>query len=194
MKCTDNVKQAITMRRTVRSFTSQKVEREQLEQVVEAARYAPSGMNCQSYLFLVLTGESLEFLRVAVRDYFRQLKITADMPPFFSVCKKNAEEDNWSFFYHAPALILVANRRDYRNAMADCAAATMNGMIMAQALGLSSGWITTISGNTRQPAIRTSLTALGVPEDYDVFTSMTVGYAAEVPECAPRTSQVIWKN
>ena len=194
MKCAENVTKVIRTRRTVRNFDLSAVKQEQLEQIVEAARYAPSGMNSQSYLFMVLTGQSLEFLRVAVREYFRKLVITETMPPFFSICKKNAEDDNWSFFYHAPALILVANKKDYRNAMADCAAATMNAMIMAQSLGLASGWITTISGNTNQPEIRAALTALGIPEDYDVYTSMTVGYPAETPECAPRTSQVIWKN
>ena len=98
MKCAENVTKVIRTRRTVRNFDLSAVKQEQLEQIVEAARYAPSGMNSQSYLFMVLTGQSLEFLRVAVREYFRKLVITETMPPFFSICKKNAEDDNWSFF------------------------------------------------------------------------------------------------
>jgi nitroreductase len=184
----------IRKRRTVRSFQKKNVERALLEKIVEAARYAPSGMNCQSFCFVVVTGGALEKLRIQVRDYFRALELTPEMPPFFGICKENAKEDEWSFFYGAPALLVVANKKGYRNAMADSAAATMNAMLAAEALGLSSGWITTLSGNTNQPAVRNALSEIGIPEDYDVFTSMTIGYGNGNSEASPRTSLVIWKD
>lgn len=188
----NEVIRAIKERRTVRAFQNKEIEREYLEQIVEAASYAPSGMNNQSWCFVVVTGKALERLRIAVRDYFRQLVLTPEMPPFFSVCKKNADMDDWSFFYGAPALLIVANKKNYRNAMADSAAATMNAMLAAWSLGLSSGWITTLSGNTDQPMIRNALRELGVPDDYDVLTSMTIGYGKEKPQASSRTSTVKW--
>ena len=40
-------------RRSIRAFTEEAVPREALEQIVDAARYAPSGMNKQLWRFTV---------------------------------------------------------------------------------------------------------------------------------------------
>lgn len=189
------VLEAIKKRRTVRKFTEQPVEREKLEQIVTAAGFAPSGMDNQSWCFVIVTGAALEHLRTQVRDYFRELELTADMPPFFGVCKERAlADDTWSFFYDAPTLLIVANKKAYRNAMADSAAATMCAMLEATSLGLATGWITTLSGNTNKAAIRAALTELGVPVDYDVYTSMSIGYGAEEPVVSARKYSTLWEN
>ena len=181
----------IKSRRTIRAFSTQPVEQEKLDRIVEAAQYAPSGMNNQSWYFAVVSGAALQKLQHQIRDFFRQLELTSEMPPFFGVCKENAlKSDDWSFFYGAPTLLIVANKKGYRNAMADSAAATMNAMIEATELGLGTGWITTLSGNTNQPLVRAALRELGVPEDYDVCTSMSIGYAAESPVATERKSVV----
>lgn len=184
---------AIKQRRTVRRFLPTPVERKRLERIVTAAGYAPSGADNQSWNFVIVTDEALERLRIQVRDFFRTLELTSDMPPFFGVCKERAlADDTWSFFYNAPALFIVANKKNYRNAMADSAAATMCAMLEATSQGLSTGWITTLSGNTNHPQIRKSLTELGIPEDYDVCASMSIGYGAEAPVPSERKYTVAW--
>jgi len=188
----NDVIRVIKERRTVRSFEKKEVERSKLEAIVDAARYAPSGMNSQCSLFVVVTGEALESLKASVRDFFRGLTITSAMPPFYERCKEWAQDDTWDFCYGAPVCLIVANKKDYRNAMADSAAATMNAMLAAQSLGLSSGWLTLLSGNTEQPEIRSVLTGLGIPENYNVFTSMTIGYSDVLVQASPRTSEVKW--
>lgn len=193
MEAFEILEQCICSRRTIRAFTNQSVDREKLEQILNCAGYAPSGMNNQGWHFLVVSGNSLEKLRICVRDFFRALELTPDMPPFFGVCKEKAlASDEYSFFYGAPVLLIVTNKQGYRNAMADSAAATMNAMLTATSLGLATGWITTLSGNTTQPAIREILYELGMPDNYDVFTSMSIGYGAEKPEGSPRKYNVTW--
>lgn len=184
--------EVIKYRRSVRSYTNQVPDRTELEAVVEAAGWAPSGMNSQSWQFIMLTGDALEYIRVVVRDYFRTLELTEQHPPFFAKCKEWAADDAYSFYYGAPALLVISNRKGYRNAMADSAAAAENAILEATNLGLSSCWITTLSGTCDEPAIRGALAKLGLPDDYQVCVSVALGYGAERPASAPRTYQSLW--
>ena len=45
----------IFQRRSIRSFTSQILKREDIEAILEAGIWAPSGGNCQPWLFIVVT-------------------------------------------------------------------------------------------------------------------------------------------
>ncbi|MEI6284897.1 MAG: nitroreductase family protein [Bacillota bacterium] len=51
----NEVLSAIMDRRSVRSYKSDKVERNVIEQILEAARWAPSGNNLQPWKFVVVT-------------------------------------------------------------------------------------------------------------------------------------------
>lgn len=179
-------------RRSIRSYTEEPVSRAQLEEIVEAAGYAPSGMNAQSWQFTVFTGGALERLRVVVRDYFRTLVLTDEHPPFFAKCIEWAADDDWSFFYHAPALLVISNRSDYRNAMPDSAAAAENALLKATAMGLGSCWITTLTGTCDDPQIRASLNRSGIPDTHRVFVSVALGHAAQFPQASARTYQTLW--
>ena len=46
--------QAIKTRRSIRKFTSRKIEEEKLEKILEAAMYAPSARNYQPWHFVVI--------------------------------------------------------------------------------------------------------------------------------------------
>lgn len=184
--------ETIKRRRSVRSYTHQQPSRTQLEKIVEAAGWAPSGMNSQSWQFMMLTGDALEYIRIVIRDYFRTLELTEQHPPFFAKCKEWAQDDAYSFFYGAPALFVISNRSGYRNAMADSAAAAENAILEATDLGLASCWITTLSGTCDAPAVRGALSKLGLPDDYQVFVSVALGYGAQQPLPAPRTYHTLW--
>ena len=67
------------------------------KKIVEAAGWA-RGMNSQSWQFMVLTGDALEYLRIVIRDYFRALRLTEQHPPFLPSVKR-AKEDAYSFFF-----------------------------------------------------------------------------------------------
>ncbi len=49
-----NVENAIKNRRTIRKFTDYKVTKEEIEKLIEAARWAPSWANTQSWEFVVV--------------------------------------------------------------------------------------------------------------------------------------------
>ena len=52
-----SIDDAISSRHSVRSFLDRPVARESVEQILEVARFAPSGTNTQPWLVYVLGGE-----------------------------------------------------------------------------------------------------------------------------------------
>lgn len=62
--------EAVQLRRSIRAFTDQPVERDVLERVLATAQRAPSGGNTQPWHGLVLTGEPLQRLFDRVAEEF----------------------------------------------------------------------------------------------------------------------------
>jgi nitroreductase len=63
-----DVSEAVSSRRSVRAFLHRPVSRETIERVLDKARRAPSGGNVQPWNAVVLAGEPLERLKVAVAE------------------------------------------------------------------------------------------------------------------------------
>ena len=88
------------------------------------------------------------------------------------------------FHYHAPALIIAANKKDYGNNMADTACALENMMLMANALDLGSCWINQLRWLNEDPALLAYERELGLAEDERVYGAVAVGFA-DTPDGLP---------
>ena len=144
----------IKSRRSTRRFTAKEVEAEKLDQILEAGRYAPSGGNSQSTHFLVIQNEDvLTFLQNAVQKAFAAMEEYPGMYRSMVNSIRAAKKGTYVFHYHAPVLILCANRKDYGNNIADVACALENMMLMANALDLGSCWINQLKWLNEDPEI-----------------------------------------
>ena len=154
-------------RRSIRSFTDREIEPEKLRQIAEAAVYAPSAMNRQSWHFAVICGrEKLDRLAAVVRV----------------ACGR----DEGYNFYRPAAMIIASNERDFRMGVDDCACALQNIFLAAHALGVGSVWINQIRDVCDVPEVRAVLTEFGVPENQVVYGSAALGYAANPPKPAEK--------
>lgn len=170
----------IKSRRSTRKFDGRMVEREKIEAVVEAGRYAPSGGNNQSTHFLVICNpQVLETLAQMVQETFAGMEITPGMYSSMVSSIRASKAGNYVYHYHAPVLILTANQRGYGNNIADCACALENMMLEANALDLGSVWINQLRWLNEDPAITAYLRTLGLAENEQVFGALALGYAAE---------------
>ena len=71
--------QAIRQRKSVRKFVDQDIPTQDLEDILEAARWAPSGKNIQNWFFVVIKNKSLiEKIRQAIVDKNEQLAQALD--------------------------------------------------------------------------------------------------------------------
>lgn len=178
----------IKSRRSTRLFLPTAVEREKLDMIIESGRYAPSGGNNQNtHLIVIENREILENLSQIVNQRLREMKITEDTYPPKARAIRAARSNGYSFHYHSPALILLANKIGYDNNIADCACVMENMMLMANALDLGSCWINHLRWESGDETLLPALLALGMKEDERIFASLAIGYADSANGLPERT-------
>jgi nitroreductase len=172
--------EAILTRRSTRKYSDVMPERDLIEKVIEAGRYAPSGHNNQTTHFIVFTGkEVLSELAETVRDEFSKMDVTEDMYVSMKGSVMAAKKGGYVFHYGAPVLIVVANKIGYGNAMADSACALENMMIAANALDLGSCWINQLHWLDENKVIRELMYKHGLKEDETINGGLIIGYPAD---------------
>lgn len=175
-----NALEAILTRRSTRSYKADAVESEKLEKVVDAGRHAPSGGNNQTCHFLVVKNpEVLKKLATLAENAFAKMEVTENTYSSLKMSINLSKKGGYVFHYNAPVLVIVANKKDYGNNMADCAVAVENMMIAANSLDLGSCWINQIHWLTEDEKILPYLKELGLKDDERVYASMALGYAKD---------------
>lgn len=168
----------IRTRHSCRHFSSKPVEREKVEQVVEAGRFAPSGGDNQYTHFLVIRDHAVleKIARIACAE-FAKMEVTPTTYRSLANCIRFSKLGKCTFHYNAPVLIVTANREGYGNAMADCACAVENMLLMANALDLGGCYINQLNWLRDNPVMTEYLRGLGLAEGEKVFASLVIGYA-----------------
>ncbi|WP_460597296.1 nitroreductase family protein [Geomonas sp. Red276] len=160
-----DVLQAIRDRRSIRKYQDAPVEREKIEQVLDAARLAPSWKNLQCWRFLVLTDPARRGVLVeAFPDDNPGKKAIATAPCLIVVCADPAESG-------------VENGIEYY--IADTAIAFEHLCLAAKELGLGTCWM----GWFDEERIKQ---ALGIPAGIRVIGITPLGYPEQEPKQRPR--------
>ena len=108
-------------RRSIRKYQDRQVDQSLLDQVLEAATYAPTGMNRQSPLIVVVKNEET---KNKLRAINAKIMNTTKDP-----------------FYNAPVLVVVFGNKNIPTYLYDASLVLGNLMNAAHALGLGSCWI-----------------------------------------------------
>ena len=182
----------ILARHTSREFdASYEVPKQHYELILEAARHAPSGANCQPWHYIIVTDPEL---KLQIADYFvgeatRRARMKMKFPT-----------PNYSGMRTAPGLIAVVADFRYTNAfpvlndgseldhmyhqnaerilLQSVAASTMSAHLAATALGYAAWWVTAIGQELAQRELKP---LLGVPEALSVLDIMCFGPSARPP-------------
>ena len=153
----NEVLENIKSRRSVRAYTEQQVSAEDLNLILEAATYAPSGMNFQTWHF------------TAIQDAAVLTELNEKIKGAF------AKSDD-------ARLQERGHSRTYCWAPMDCACALQNIFLAAKSLGIGSCWINQLGQTCDDPDVRAFLTQLGIPENHRVYGCAALGYApADAP-------------
>ena len=154
-------------RRSVRSYQDRQVEEEKLQKVLEAGMYAPTGMNTQSPIMVVV-----------------QDKATRDQLSRMNAAVMNGKGDP---FYGAPTVVIVLADSTNRNGFADGCLVMGNLMNAAYSIGLGSCWINRAREMFDTAEGRKMLRGWGVEDKYVGVGSCILGYAdCPHPEAKPR--------
>ena len=154
-----DVLKAIKQRRSIRQFTDEPIEKDVLERLLDAARWAPTASNQQRWRFVVIASPS-------VKELIRKFApgIFAMPAAFIVICVEKAPD---------------AKPWDEVTYLADCAIAAQNVMLAAYEMGIGS----CVALSYAKVAIKE---ILSLPDDVEPLLIVTLGYPAEAPEPPPR--------
>jgi nitroreductase len=122
-----NVIEAIKNRGSTRAFTNEPVSHEEVEQLIDAARHAPSAGNIQPWEFIIIRDPEIKksIAQAALNQTFiEQASVT------IAVCADTAKSGRG-----------YGSRGTDLYCIQDTAAATQNILLSAEALGLATCWI-----------------------------------------------------
>lgn len=181
----ETVFETIRTRRSTRSYSAREVSPEDLDMILQAGRYAPSGGNNQSTHLLVITSADVkQEIAVLAEKLFSVMEVTPDMYRSMASAVMASKKGGYNFHRDAPVLILAANKKSYSNNIADCSCVLENMMIMANALDLGSCWVNQIKWLNEEPEMLELLYGIGLGEDERVYGGITLGYA-DTPDGLP---------
>jgi nitroreductase len=185
------VLEAIFARRSTRQFEPRQIEPEVLDTLLEAAIWAPSGGNSQSWLFTAIQhAPTLVRVSQLTREALRRWTPDDDYPAKHTA-KARASQESYHFFYHAPTLVIASNRPGYANAIADCALALENMFLAAQSLQVGSCYINQLHWLTDDAPLRDYLFELGIPREHVICSSAALGYIARASAPPPRKAGTV---
>lgn len=168
----ETIKTLVT-RRSIRQYSDKPVSREDIEKILQAGLYAPTGLNKRDTLFLVVTEKEL-------RDRLSKLNakvLGGDNDPF----------------YGAPAVIVVFADRTRTTTVEDGSCAMANLMNAAFSLGIDSCWIHRAREVFESEEGREIARSFGIPDEYIGIGNCILGYrSCELPEALPRIQPVIF--
>ena len=180
----NEVIKAILGRRSTRRYAEGQIAPEQLDTLLNAAIWAPSGGNNQTWLFTAIQDkEKLQHLNKLVCEAF-QTWTPDDSYPGKHAMKERSKQEGYCFYMNAPTLIIASNVPDYENAMADCSLALENIFLAAQSMGLGSCYVNQLHWLRNDPSVRGYLFELGVPKEHTICSSAAIGHIA-TPSPAP---------
>lgn len=160
-------------RRSIRKFKAEQIKDEELNAVLEAGKYAPSGANQQSALFIAVQN----------KDTIKKIS------------KMNAAvmgKENIDPYYGAPTVILVLADKSKVTPIEDGSIAIGNMCNAAYSLGLGSCWIHRTKQMFETEEGRSLLKEWGVKGDYIGVGSCILGYPdCEQPKAAPRKENFV---
>ena len=183
----------ILTRRSIRKYTEKQIKDEDLNMILEAAKYAPSGGNSQTWHFTVVQNkEKLLMLNENIKVAFEKVVVDEKTYKSISGGKIAAKNDKYSFYYNAPTLIIVSNIADYGNAMADCACALENMLLAANSMDLGACWINQVRWFGDDTGVRKMLTEMGIPENHKICGAVSIGYRdGEIPTAIERKDYTV---
>lgn len=137
---------AIKNRRSIRKYRTDPVPKGLIEEILDLAMWAPSGMNQQNWYFVVVRGTKLEKLRNISKRAFNEdvarnlSKVFNDKPRIVQATKRF-----FSTFGDAPVVLLAYRTSTVEGELTDIqsvAAAIQNLLLAAQARDIGGCWMT----------------------------------------------------
>jgi nitroreductase len=176
----------IARRRSIRSYKDTAIPEEIIKKILNAAIWAPSGMNPQPWRFTVI--ENREIINNLSR---RTKELVIKSMPLPEKLLAAFKSDKDAVFYGAPLIILVSvpKKEEWKTVnLLDCGLAAENMFLAAYQAGLGSCFIGFAAFLNQDPKM---LAEVGIPEDHELVAPLIFGYPSETPAPKPREIKML---
>lgn len=173
---------AIRGRRAIRKYKPNSVPKELVMKVLDAANWAPSGVNAQPWKFYIVAGAKRDALAASYGAL-----VERNYPPAGGRTEQQETFLNWAKNYGGAPLIVVFTQpkeeKDGRRKMhlESVSAAFQNMLLAAYAEGLGTCWMTGPLGD--EAGVRQ---AVGIPDNEEIVALTPLGYPDQTVGDKPR--------
>jgi nitroreductase len=171
--------QFLRSRRSIRSYADKPVEKENIQRLIEVARYAPTGSNSQLVEWVVISGNARihEIAALAVRRLHEMLDEDPSIAmagSYLPTALADFDAGYDSILRNAPALVIASAPVEATNGMADLTIALSYLDLLAPVMGLGTCWAGLLQrAILYSPSFKESL---GVPPAHPYHYPMMLGY------------------
>ncbi len=188
--------QLIKTRRSIRAYRDQPVPREIMNQLIDTARYAPTGANQQNVKWLVIDDrEKMNRIREIGPDFVLET-VKANFPAYaqaITFFEKRREAGYDIFLHGAPAIVCTYGTSQMPAPSTNCIIALSYFDLLANSSGLSCCWLGffTNAANNFDPIKE----IVALPPENEVFGSMIIGYPKYKYQRIPvrNPADIIWR-
>jgi len=152
---TEPILDAIRRRRTIRHYTEQDVNDDQIHTLLTAGMSAPSMFNRRPWHFVVIRDPAT---KATIAEQLRLNRSVAHAPVLIGVLANVGRSPTWRL---------------------DLSGAVENILLTATGLGLGAAWINTLDVTLSDEASIALQEALVIPEHFQLFAFVSVGHPAE---------------
>lgn len=161
----------IKTRRSIRKFKDERITKEELNIILESGTYAPSAMNQQSSLMVVVNDENIyNELCLLTEKYFPTRK---------------------PYFYGSKDIIIVFGDSNCKCPIEDGSLLLQNLFLSANSLGIGSCWINYLRELLKTEEGIKLQEKMNVPSNYFVVGTCILGYPDEQPLLKERKKDYI---
>lgn len=167
----------IMNRYSCRRYKDEPIPDDALQAIIEAGRVAPCGGNNQTNKFYVVKSKEVLASLIAVAEQeFAAMELNEDLYKSLKNTIRLSKKGGYDFTYKAPVVVVITNKKNYDNAMADGVCANMSMMIAATSLGVGSCYLNQLHWLDASQAIRE---LLGIASDETITCSLGLGLPAQ---------------
>ncbi|HNW26518.1 MAG TPA: nitroreductase family protein [Candidatus Gastranaerophilaceae bacterium] len=165
----NSVIQNILNRRSVRVYSDEPVKKSDLDLILKAGMYAPSGCNMQPWHFTVI--QDKELIKTLSNESKKEF-INHENEMF----RKMAANKDYNIFYNAPMIIVISGEKSSPTSIIDCSAATQNMILASESMSMGTCWIGLITFLFKGKNGKKWAEKINIPENYEPYYAITLGY------------------
>lgn len=184
--------EAILARRSVRTYAPDRLARNTVQTLLEAAVHAPTAMHEEPWAFVIVQDHALlQRLSDQAKPIFVEEvrhRNSRGVDPLF----EHFTQPDFNIFHDADTLIVICAKPKGQFEAADCWLAAENLMLAATALGLGSCVIGSAVAALNNHEVKVEL---GIPDEYSAIAVIVVGVPGKETPATSRKAPLIlsWK-